>query len=169
MPSQKCLIFFVFRFSVTIYIFTVIHHSEGVEFPPSPSIYHLRITFQHFPSAALSPFNSFCTFKLGNVFRLQGRKERQRECYDRHCPQGGVHESFQGHRASLGWLTECQLPPPNQPAWGPQRYLTQRSAQIWPALITAVNTTCWPAYITPALAVTLSAFLYLSLTHTHTF
>lgn len=84
-------------------------------------------------------------------------------------PRGGVHESFQGHRASLGWLTECQLPPPNQPAWGPLRYLTQRSAQIWPALISAVDATCWPAYITPAIATALSAFLYLSFTHTHTF
>lgn len=51
-----------------------------------------------------SPFNSICTFKLGNVFRLQGRKERKSECYDRHCPRGeSMRASKDTGRLLAGW------------------------------------------------------------------
>lgn len=69
---------------------------------------------------------------------------------------GGSPCKLSRTRGSLGWLRDCcQLLPPNQPSWGVQRYLIQRSA-----LVSYAYAHCWPAYITH--------FCYLCHTHTHT-
>lgn len=45
---------------------------------------------------------------------------------------GGSPWELPRTRVSLGWLTACQLPPPNQTAWGTEiSRPDNRSAQIW--------------------------------------
>lgn len=62
----------------------------------------LQFTTRVWPSK-LSFFNSFSTFNLGRLFRLQGWKERQWEYYDRHCPGESLRASKDAGCLLAGW------------------------------------------------------------------
>lgn len=132
---------------------SLLHATVSLSLWIPPSV--LQCTTHVWPSKPpLSFSNSFFTFNLGSLFKLQWCRECQREYHDCHCPPGGVLESFQGHGCLLaGWQLvnyrhQTKLP-------GAQRYISARQ-QI------CTDMDCMSQLLTPPVG------LSLSLSHTHT-